>query len=381
MRNSPAQWTSSKISRRTVSGILLSTLLAGSASRSVASTETSLRPPPSRGFNVAGWLDRKNGRAPASFVLNKLRKLGFETVRLPVDPTIIATNGALGPEPFLMRVRTAIAELVATGFSVIVDLHPSDKLVNTFQHSPYAAEQLTIRAWRRLRDVIAAFPVPLVYAELLNEPPMAGRDWLSLRNQLAKSIRIKCPHHTLIWGPARYQGIWELVETQPLSDKNSLAAIHYYTPIAFTHQCENWYASPLSRIANLPFPATPDSASVIELANTLRKSNDSKALTFLKAAFDVPWTYAHIYAEFARVRKWSEKFRCRVILDEFGVLNFCVDHTSRANWVRAVRKAAESNGVGWLYWELDQGFGFIKDRNSLAGFDHTMLSALLSNSR
>jgi endoglucanase len=65
------------------------------------------------------------------------------------------------------------------------------------------------------------------------------------------------------------------------------------------------------------------------------------------------------------------------MLNEFGVLNFCVDATSRANWVRAVRKAAERNTVGWTYWEADQGFGFISDRTASASVEQTMIEALL----
>jgi endoglucanase len=86
---------------------------------------------------------------------------------------------------------------------------------------------------------------------------------------------------------------------------------------------------------------------------------------------------AHIDADFRRLAAWASANRCPVMLNEFGVLNFCVDATSRANWVRAVRRAAEANGVGWSYWEADQGFGFIADRRSTAGIDPSMLEALL----
>jgi endoglucanase len=65
------------------------------------------------------------------------------------------------------------------------------------------------------------------------------------------------------------------------------------------------------------------------------------------------------------------------MLNEFGVLNFCVDPTSRASWVRSVRTAAEANGIGWTYWEADQGFGFIKDRRRTDGFDAATIDALV----
>ncbi|TIT89908.1 MAG: endoglucanase, partial [Mesorhizobium sp.] len=41
------------------------------------------------------------------------------------------------------------------------------------------------------------------------------------------------------------------------------------------------------------------------------------------------------------------------------------------------RKAAEANHVAWIYWELDQGFGFIRSRLSVEGFDDSMIAALL----
>ena len=40
-------------------------------------------------------------------------------------------------------------------------------------------------------------------------------------------------------------------------------------------------------------------------------------------------------------------------------------------------QAAEKNNIGWAYWELDQGFGFIKNRTSTEGFDSAMIDALV----
>lgn len=78
-----------------------------------------------------------------------------------------------------------------------------------------------------------------------------------------------------------------------------------------------------------------------------------------------------------RLKRWSETHDCPVMMNEFGVLNFCVDAESRRFWVRAVRQAAEANQVGWAYWELDQGFGIIESRRSAEGFDVGMIAALL----
>jgi endoglucanase len=263
------------------------------------------------------------------------------------------------------------------GFAVLVDMHPSGDLHAAFQRDPASAAERVLQAWTALRVVIADLPEDSVYPELLNEPPMEQRDWLALRERLAGTLRAKCPLHTLVWGPARFQGIWEIADTPPLADDRQIAAIHYYAPTAFTHQCETWDQSPLARIANLPFPATKDAPPVRALVAKLRAAGDEGAASLVEKELSSPWTEERIASDFAELGRWSGEHDCPVMLNEFGVLNFCVDAESRARWVRAVRRAAEANRIGWAYWELDQGFGFIDSRQSAEGFDRSMIAALL----
>src|SRR5690606_14506944 len=126
-------------------------------------------------------------------------------------------------------------------------------------------------------DVVAEFAEDAVFAELLNEPPMEQATWLRLRDELAGVIRQTCPRHGIVWGPARYQGLWELPAVTPLADDRQIVAVHYYSPMAFTHQCENWGGSALERLTDLPFPATFDSPSVARLRGRLADAGDEEA--------------------------------------------------------------------------------------------------------
>ncbi|WP_428425156.1 glycoside hydrolase family 5 protein [Pararhizobium sp.] len=327
---------------------------------------------PSRGFNLPGWFDRKDGLAPSEAVLEKLRQTGFETVRLPVNDTLISAGDTAG----LRHIHDGVTALVRQGFDVIVDMHPSADLHAALRDDFDTGAGRTIQAWTTLRDIIADLPASSVYPELLNEPPMGRAAWLPLRDRLAETVRSKCPLHTLIWGPAPSQGIWELTDTPPLADDNQIVAIHFYAPIAFTHQCQTWDTSPLARIANLPFPATRETPLVRERIAELRAAGDEQAAAMIEEQLSIPWTQASIASEFAGLARWSVTHGCPVILNEFGVLNFCVDAESRTSWVRAVRQVAEASQIGWTYWELDQGFGFIQSRQSTEGFDHAMIAAL-----
>ena len=86
----------------------------------------------------------------------------------------------------------------------------------------------------------------------------------------------------------------------------------------------------------------------------------------------------HIADDFDEAAAWASRHDMPLMLGEFGVLDFSVDETSRANWIRAVRRAAQDRGIGWAYWELDQGFGFVDDRASTEGFSNSVIEALLS---
>lgn len=350
--------------------------LAGAAALATVSPSRPMRAQsrfvPSCGVNIPGWLDRENGTAPAGGVLDALFHRGFRTIRLPVDCSrVLSANGRA-----LRDIRESVASLVERGFAVLLDTHPTADLHALFLQDAAAAGARVLRGWESLRAVITDLPADRVYPELLNEPPMENTAWLALRDRLAQTVRSACPDHTLIWGPAPDQGIWQLDATPPLSDDNQIAAVHFYAPMAFTHQCQSWGNSPLARIAGLPFPATRETPLVRDRLAALLAAGDEEAMALVEEQLATPWTEAAARAVFAQAARWSERFACPVMLNEFGVLDFCVDAQSRLAWTRAVRKAAEASGIGWAYWELDQGFGLLQSRLDADGFDAAMLDAL-----
>lgn len=343
-------------------------LFAGVSTWSPVSAACSV---PSRGINIPGWFDRADGVAPAAAVLEKLRRCGFATVRLPIDGATVLSGA-----PALSSIRKGIERLVDAGFVVLADMHPSAGLHFALRTDPAAGGMLVAEAWTALAAVIADLPAGKVYPELLNEPPMEPAAWLTLRDRLAGIVRRICPHHTLVWGPAPDQGIWQLDAPPPLADDRQIAAVHFYAPMAFTHQCQSWGGSPLARIGGLPFPATRDMPRIRQVIAALRAAGDDTAVRLVTEQLASDWTAAAIRTEFRRAADWSAASGCPVMLNEFGVLDFCVDAASRTAWVRAVRRAAEECGIGWAYWELDQGFGLIEDRSSTKGFNDAMLEAL-----
>jgi endoglucanase len=348
----------------------------GAAATSVAVPAHAAAPPrlarAMRGVNVPGWFDQPGGAAPSDEVLERLVELGLTTLRIPID-------GALLGDPRLVgAIDDALDRLQRHDIVTILDMHPGQSLAALLSQDPAAGGQSVTAAWEILSRLAAGHSPGKVWLELLNEPPLDAADWLPLRDRLAETVRRNAPDHTIVFGASRYQGIWETLEQPPLDDANAIAAIHFYWPVVFTHQCQSWGDGPTTRIGDLPFPATLNDLRVAAVRRALENARDTEALDTLDAEFASPWADETILAEFARLEAWSAATGTSVILNEFGVFNACVDAASRGHWTRSVRRAAEAHGVGWTYWDLDQGFGLMADRADAQSFDDTIIGALLA---
>lgn len=324
------------LDRRTV--LSLAAGVAASAAMPFAGFARSV-PIPSNGINIPLWLDDPDGPglAPGHAVLAFLREAGFETVRLPFDPDRLAAD-VRARRAMLWEIEEALATLLGLGFSVTLDMHPMGALGTALADGP-DAEPGIAAAWTHVAELAGHHPADRVYLELLNEPPMWRDRWLPLRDRLAAAVRKAAPDHTIIWGANRWQSISETIDCPPLADSNTLVAVHYYTPMALTHRCQNWGA-----------PQTDTGAP--------------------------EWSPGEIARDFERLARWSATVGTPAILNEFGVLGHCVESSARAAWTHAVRRAAESNGIGWSYWEFDRGFGFLAGRTDPAVSDELLFSAL-----
>jgi endoglucanase len=300
------------------------------------------QPPIERGVNIPLWFDQDDGsdQPPSRATLEWLRRTGFSSIRLPLSPTRFAR----GERGHIRSLGQAVNDLTREGFAVTLDLHPLGAFREALKASA-EPEDLLVNAWVHLGRLAADLDPQRVSLELLNEPPMWQDRWLPLRERLAATVRARAERHTMVWGANRYQRIDETLQCPLLSDSNSKVAVHYYTPMDFTHQCQNWGGTSPG-LSEADFP-----------------SND--------------WGVADIDADFRNLADWAQAKETQVVVNEFGTLGFCNEVESRAHWTRAVRQAAERHGFGWTYWELDRGFGFIDSRNGTPQANSLLLESLV----
>jgi endoglucanase len=344
--------------------------------------------------------------------LARLRQIGFDFIRLPVDPAPLLKRSVSERQADLDQVIAFSNLAVRLGFSVVVDLHfdfwqtgPNSVLdtVGGAKFMPY--ETLVVQLAQRL----AKGDVEHVALELMNEPqavcsiaPGQGTDWTLFQQELYRSVRGQVGKELkLVVTPSGYsvtclEGFdprtrrpYKFDLTPFMSggvlDRNLYATIHFYEPFIFTHQGINNFAA-------VPYP-TPEDMTQIE--PSIRSTNEKisekypqKAQQDLATTRDFsektlryyvfgntfwhnepsvrqllasgklppnqPGTSYAIKARINPTAAWADAVhiaRDHVFFGEFGVDIFA--HVGRDAWLHDVSTAISSFGFGWAVWAYD----------------------------
>lgn len=329
-----------------------------------------------RGFNLAGQLDDPAAPLMHPDILRALRERGMSHIRLPVpaEKMMRRFGSEAGIARDLREVERIAKEIIALGYHVSIDLHPGEAFQALHREDAAGAMAALEDAWASLASIISFLPTDRVFAELLNEPDIDAARWQREVRELAAFVRARLPDTTLIVGPVDWQRADSLPALEPLDDRNVIYAIHFYDPMAFTHQGHWNPADPLSSIKGLPFPVRHDDAAVVRLRATLRSEGKDQALKALEAAIEASRPGDIVARQLAPALAWQRRTRRPLIINEFGVLKAHAPRASRIAWLTSVVRFAEAHCWGWAHWELAQGFGLLDARQAL---DDEVVRALL----
>ena len=347
-------------------------------------------PAPSREY---GWPPYQPGRpVPRRADLEQLRVLGFDFVRIPVDPGPLLAFGGERRGTLVGDVVSAVSAVLRTGLSAVVDLHPNQAThhwrAETYATSLAAAETSGfVGLVRMLARALSALDAGRIALELLNEPPNScgSVEWARLQLALVGEVRSISPDLSIVVtgacgsGPA---GL-EALDTKLLHDSNLIYTFHYYEPYMFTHQGAGWMtAEPMYRfLAEVPWPSSSgllESAvaafdrrigSASDVSIEARAEIRAAAVEALHTYFDARPARWFVEKDFRRIAEWADArgiARHQVLLGEFGALRSrggligaAGDH--RARYIRDVRESAEKFGFGWTFWNYFTEMGFVLD--------------------
>lgn len=376
-----------------------------------------------RAINIAQWFTwpryettgsgiswppyREAPRPPSATDLQALRKAGFDTVRLPVDPApFIVFEGERREDVYRMLFE-AIGRVRSAQLNIVLDLHPNsrhpvwgDKAVVAGPRAPAftaflgVVEDMARRIGTQNADHIAL--------ELINEPRLTCQGdeqqlWQRMLAQLVQKARAANPALTLVVSGACVSLPEGLLALDPgeVAGPDLVYTFHFYEPFVFTHQGAKFIPWPEKYLDAVPWPASarPIEEPRVRLAEHVRAlpglDQASRARAISEARDKLERYYAVgadstlIEKRFSEVEQWAKQHRIapnRIFIGEFGVVRKtaslpgarCED---RLRWLTDVREAAERRGFAWAYFSYDGPFALVTDDQTRA-LDASILAGL-----
>jgi endoglucanase len=277
-----------------------------------------------RGVNVIGydpiWKDTSKARMKEKH-FKLIKEAGFSNVRIKISPFKFSINDStytIHPD-FFTTLDWAIKESLKNNLIVIVDFHEH----TTIQKDPLGIRPMFLAMWKQIADHCKDYSNDVLF-EICNEPNMKPEIWNEMHKEAYAIIRESNPKRTFIIGTINGNQIKFLPDlVLPENDRNIIVAIHYYSPIQFTHQ-------------GAPWSVKNKDLSGIEWTNS--KSEEQQ-----------------VNSDFDLAQAWSKAHNRPLTLGEFGAYEKA-DMASRARWTSYIVRQAEARNWSWSYWQFDSDF-------------------------
>lgn len=256
---------------------------------------------------------------------------GFTNVRIPVswEEHVTGDGEACVVDPeWMNQVFWAVDNAVKNGLIVVVNAHHWDKMYS----SPETETPCLLSVYRQIAERAKTYSADSLIVETLNEPrdKLTSPLWNKLVASIISEVRAVDPNRVMMVGTWSYNasnttGLMEL----PAGEKNLIATFHYYEPMSFTHQGNDF-----------TFEKYPTGVEWRATANQQRVVRNA----------------------FTKFKDWADKHDMPVYLGEYGTYE-AVDTLSREYYTTFVNGVARSLGFATAYWELSSSFG-VYDENT-----------------
>lgn len=278
-----------------------------------------------RGVNILGYDPIWRNFETARFKERHFQRIhagGFQTVRVNLQAfSHMDAANQLNPAWFT-TLDWVVRNALANNLTVILDEHD----YGVCGTDADGCKPRLMAFWEQVAEHYKDAP-PSVLFELLNEPnsQLTPELWNAWLKEALAIVRKTNPRRNVIVGPASWNNIHYLDRLElPADDRNIIVTVHYYLPMAFTHQGARWNAA-TANLSGVTWGTDAETRRVDE--------------------------------DFAGVRQWSKAQSRPILLGEFGSYDGGgADMASRVRYTSYVARTAESLGWAWTYWQFDSNF-------------------------
>jgi endoglucanase len=277
-----------------------------------------------RGVNIIGydpiWKDTANARMKEKH-FKLIKEAGFNNVRIVIAPFKFSMDDsvyAIKPE-FFKTLDWSIKMALKYKLMAIVDFHEHIPM----SKDPLGTKPKVLSMWQQIATHCKKYSNDVLF-EIANEPNMKPEIWNAIHAEAFKILRATNPNRTIIIGTINGNQIKHLPDlVLPDEDRNIIVAIHYYSPIQFTHQ-------------GAPWSVKNKDLSGVEWTQTTAQEDAVKA-------------------DFDFAQQWSKLYNRPLTLGEFGAYEKA-DMPSRVRWTNYIARQAEERKWSWSYWQFDSDF-------------------------
>jgi aryl-phospho-beta-D-glucosidase BglC (GH1 family) len=331
------------------------------------------------GINLSGWFASSGDLSQQYFDtftneadLKLIHEMGFDSVRLGVEPSLILRHGQLNPAKpeAVAHLDRSLDRALANHLAVMLCVFPNDDYKRNLATERGVDDFVLL--WRVLAAHFSKTDPDKVFFELMNEPEVQDPyRWMGVQARVVEAIRGVDTDHTIIATAANYSSLPDLLQLEPLRDANVIYNFHFYEPYQFTHQGASWGSSEWVFFKDIPYPATPDTLAA-QMKNV--PSDPARYNLFLYGIGG--WGRQSISARIAFAAAWARERKVPLICNEFGAYRDTADPASRARWIGDVRSALEENHIGWAMWDYRGNFGVVEHSSTQITPDPAILRAL-----
>lgn len=318
-----------------------------------------------KGINLGGWLSQCNHLKEHydSFIkeedFEKIKKLGFDHVRIPIDYEVLETEDGEYKHDGFAYLDKCIEWSKKNELDMILDLHKTYGFSFIGEETDFfydtSKRKRFLKLWNELAKRYAQYSDFLSF-ELLNEV-VDGKvinEWNSLIDEAIKTIRKYSNDIYIIIGGVFYNSIFSVKYLPLFEDRNIVYTFHCYEPICFTHQGAYWVKG-MPTDYRVQYPV-----SMKELYDCKEYLPAANAIIFDK--YEVEEMDKDFFEViFDEAINFAEQNNLQLYCGEYGVIDLA-NPNDALNWYKKINASFVKHNIGravWSYKQMD--FGIIDD--------------------